>query len=84
MLDNMSHRKPPPSPVVLLIAMLALCVCGVTILSVVTIVGYAFGWQGIALLVGILLVFGIGILFLMRSRKRRSALSCHADRVAIK
>jgi preprotein translocase subunit SecD len=56
--------------VVVVIALLALCVAGVTIWSVVTVVGHALDLQGLAALVLVVLALGLGTFALMRRRTR--------------
>ncbi|MCF6470863.1 hypothetical protein FAF44_21055 [Nonomuraea sp. MG754425] len=66
----MTRGKQRPSPVVVVIALLALCVGGVTAWTVVTVVGYALGLPGLAALALVLLTSGIGAFALIRARRR--------------
>ncbi|WP_143020375.1 hypothetical protein [Sinosporangium album] len=71
MLDGMPRKKPIPSPVVLLIAALALCVGGLTVWTVVKVALYVGGWPALAALVVIILALGLGTFIFIRTRKRQ-------------
>ena len=69
MLKSKSRRTPRLSPVVLLIAALALCVGVYTAALVFLIVGIVLGWPGIITLAIILLALGLWALIFIRKHR---------------